>query len=103
MHSDMNKEYYTNALERSKAEEKELKAKFEKISFLRLFIVISAILTAALLKTMWLLPVFIAAFIYCVNLHIKNEKSEALCRAKQKVICSYISRYDGTWKEREPL
>ena len=50
---------------------------------------------------MWLLPVFIAAFIYCVNLHIKNEKSEALCRAKQKVICSYISRYDGTWKERE--
>ena len=33
--------------------------------------------------------------------HIKNEKSEALCRAKQKVICSYISRYDGTWKERE--
>lgn len=101
MHSDMNKEYYTNALERSKAEEKELKAKFEKISFLRLFIVISAILTAALLKTMWLLPVFIVAFIYCVNLHIKNEKSEALCRAKQKVICSYISRYDGTWKERE--
>ncbi len=100
----MNKEYYISSLEEMRRKKEKLKEKYERISLKRLITVIAAIfIMAANLEPeiKLIIIVFVFLFLYYVNLHVRVEKEIWQCEAAQKVIESYISRYDEQWRNSD--
>lgn len=98
----MNKEKYEKRYQEILKEKTELKNKFNKISTMRLISVAAAVVSVCISRSVpfiLICGIFIAAFIYLIRVHSEIEKKLKYLNAEEKVIKSYVNRFNDGWKE----
>lgn len=98
----MNKDFYDARIEVLLKKKKELETTFNKISMLRLFSAVAAVLTVCISRSIPFLIVsglFVFGFIYLVRKHIENEAESELTKSRLEVLYRLRDRFTSEWKK----